>query len=466
MGFRLQDNALPRILVVDDDRKNVELMEAYLSPDYEMIPAYRGKEALEILEKEEIDLVLLDVMMPDMKGYEVCVKLKENENTQFIPIIIVSALSRRKDRIQGLEAGADEFLTKPIDQIELKTRVKSLLRLKELYDKNIAEKDLAKKYLETAEVMLTVIDPDHKLKLINKKGCKVIGCGEVDLIGTDFFKTLIPERFREKEISDFETFISGKVDGLDNFESPLLRPDGEERIINWHNTLLKDKHGKITGMLSSGEDITEKKRSEEALAKAEETHEKEIHHRIKNNLQIIASLLDLEASNFTDPRVIDAFEESRNRVHSISIAHEELYRSRDMTNVAFRDYVNDVTNYLYQMNDLQGKDIELSMDVEDILLNVDRAIHLGLILNELIVNSFKYAFPEGKGNISIAFHKKEEQFTFIVADDGIGIPKGIEIGKTNTLGMQLVNELVDQIGGNVHLSRSNGTEITITFKDR
>jgi len=137
MGFRLQDNALPRILVVDDDRKNVELMEAYLSPDYEMIPAYRGKEALEILEKEEIDLVLLDVMMPDMKGYEVCVKLKENENTQFIPIIIVSALSRRKDRIQGLEAGADEFLTKPIDQIELKTRVKSLLRLKELYDKNI-----------------------------------------------------------------------------------------------------------------------------------------------------------------------------------------------------------------------------------------------------------------------------------------------------------------------------------------
>lgn len=466
MGSKVQENALPRILVVDDDQKNVELMEAYLSPDYEMIPAYRGKEALEILEKEEIDLVLLDVMMPDMKGYEVCVKLKENENTQFIPVIIVSALSRRKDRIQGLEAGADEFLTKPIDQIELKTRVKSLLRLKELYDKNIAEKDLAKKYLETADVMLTVIDPDHKLKLINKKGCKIIGCEEVDFIGTDFFKTLIPERFREKEISDFDTFISGKVDGLDNFESPLLRPDGEERIINWHNTLLKDKDGKITGMLSSGEDITEKKRAEEALAKAEETHEKEIHHRIKNNLQIIASLLDLEASNFTDPRVIDAFEESRNRVHSISIAHEELYRSRDMTNVAFRDYVNDVTNYLYQMNDLQGKDIELSMDVEDILLNVDKAIHLGLILNELIVNSFKYAFPEGKGNISIAFHKKEEQFTFIVADDGIGIPKGIEIGKTNTLGMQLVNELVDQIGGNVHLNRSNGTEITITFKDR
>ncbi|NPE29790.1 response regulator [Methanococcoides sp. SA1] len=462
----MHDNALPRILVVDDDQKNVELMEAYLSPDYETIPAYRGKEALEILEKEEIDLVLLDVMMPDMKGYEVCIKLKEDNKTQFIPIIIVSALSRRKDRIQGLEAGADDFLTKPVDQIELKTRVRSLLRLKELYDKNIAEKDLAKKYLETADVMLTVIDPDHKLKLINKKGCKIIGCGEVDLIGTDFFKTFIPERFREKEISDFDAFISGNVSGLENFESPLLRPDGEERIINWHNTLLKNKNGEITGMLSSGEDITERKRAEDALIKAEEIHEKEIHHRIKNNLQIIASLLDLEASNFTDPRVISAFEESRDRIHSISIAHEELYRSRDMTNVAFQDYARDVTNYLYQMNGQQAKDIKLRMKVEDTLLSVDRAIHLGLILNELIVNCFKYAFPDGKGNISIIFHRKDDKFTLIVADDGIGIPKEIEIGNTKTLGMQLVNELVKQIGGNIHIVRSNGTKITITFKER
>ncbi|ABE52781.1 sensor histidine kinase [Methanococcoides burtonii] len=462
----MQNNELPRILVVDDDQKNVELMEAYLSPDYETIPAYRGKEALEILEKDEIDLVLLDVMMPDMKGYEVCIKLKEDIKTQFIPVIIVSALSRKKDRIQGLEAGADEFLTKPVDQIELKTRVKSLLRLKELYDRNIHEKELANKYFDTADVMLIVIDPDHKIKLINKKGCKIMACEEMTLIGTDFFNTMVPERFRESGIEDFYRFISGNISGLENFEAPLLRLDGEERIVNWHNTLLKNKNGKITGMLSSGEDITERKRVEEALIETEEIHEKEIHHRIKNNLQIIASLLDLEASNFTDPQVINAFKESRDRIHSISIAHEELYRSRDMTNVAFQDYAKDVTNYLYQMNGQQAKNIKLRMEVEDTLLSVDRAIHLGLILNELIVNCFKYAFPDGKGNISIVFHRKDDQFTLIVADNGIGIQKEIEIGNTKTLGMQLVNELVKQIGGNIHIDRSNGTKVTITFKDK
>lgn len=460
----MQEHDLPKILVVDDNQKILELMEAYLLPDYEVITAENGQEALEIIKEEDIDLALIDVMMPDIEGYEVCSIVKNDPRTQFIPVIIVTALSHRKDRIKGFEAGADEFLTKPVDQLELKTRIRSLLKIKELNEKNESERNLARNYLDTAGVMLTVFDTEGKIRLINKKGCEITGRNEESLIGEEFIEILVPERNREKAIQQFDRFISGNTEGLENFEAPLLRQDEEEREILWHVSLLCGRENEITGVLCSGEDITDRKRAEEALIKAEEIHEKEIHHRIKNNLQIISSLLDLESSKFTDPEVIKAFEKSRDRVHSIAIANEEIYRSKEMGKVNFRNYVNDVVEYLHHMNNPQTGFIDINIESEDILMSFDNATHLGLILNELIMNSFKYAFPDGKGNISIRFWQLGDQFTLVVEDDGIGIPVK-DISKTDTLGLKLVTELVEQIRGNIHIDGSSGTKYTITFRN-
>lgn len=132
---------MPKVLVVDDEPYNVELMDAYLSMDYDVLTAYEGKEALEIVRTKEPDLIILDIMMPGMSGYEVCRILKEDPKTQFIPIIIATALSEVEDRVKGKEAGADDFLTKPINNLELTTRVKSLLRVKHLHDSLVAERD-------------------------------------------------------------------------------------------------------------------------------------------------------------------------------------------------------------------------------------------------------------------------------------------------------------------------------------
>ncbi|WP_445474332.1 sensor histidine kinase [Methanococcoides methylutens] len=439
-------------------------MEAYLFPDYEVLTASNGQEALDIIKKEDIDLVLIDVMMPDIEGYEVCNILKNDPDTQFIPIIIVSALSNRKDRIKGFEAGADEFLTKPVDQLELKTRIRSLLKIKELYEKNESERKLARNYLNIAGVMLTVFDTKGRIQLINKKGCEIIGCKEENLLGKYFVETLVPKRNRGMAIRQFDQFIKGDTEALESFENPILRLDGEEREILWHNSILRGREDEIIGVLCSGEDITDRKRAEEALIKAEEIHEKEIHHRIKNNLQIISSLLDLEASKFTDPEVVKAFEKSRDRVHSIAIANEEIYRSKEMGQVNFRNYVHDIVNYLYHMNEHQAKFIDTNIESEDILMSFDNATHLGLILNELIMNSFKYAFPGGKGNVHIGFSQSDEQFILIVEDDGIGIPVN-DISQTDTLGLKLVKELVEQIRGNIHIDVSSGTKYTITFRN-
>lgn len=141
-GALLNENNKLKVLIVDDIRENVELMEAYLGIEpYEVICAYGGKEALQMVDEEKPDIVLLDVMMPEVNGYEVCKILKENPETQFIPVLMLTALSELEDRIKGIEVGADDFLTKPINRLELKTRVKSLLRVKCLHDRLVADRN-------------------------------------------------------------------------------------------------------------------------------------------------------------------------------------------------------------------------------------------------------------------------------------------------------------------------------------
>ncbi|MCG7848524.1 MAG: methanogen output domain 1-containing protein [ANME-2 cluster archaeon] len=132
---------MKKILVVDDEPMNVELLEAHLARDYNVITAFSGEEALEKIKNEDPDLILLDIMMPDIDGYEVCRTIKSDPKTQFIPIILVTALFQRDDRIKGIEAGADDFLTKPVDKLELVTRVKSLMQIKILHDILLFERD-------------------------------------------------------------------------------------------------------------------------------------------------------------------------------------------------------------------------------------------------------------------------------------------------------------------------------------
>lgn len=168
----MRSDAVPKILVVDDEPLNVELMEIYLSSDYEIISAYGGLECLEKVATEDVDLILLDIMMPDVSGFEVCEQLKADPRYQFIPVIMVTALSGKDDKIRSIDAGADDFLSKPVDRLELATRVRSLLRIRQLNDRLVQQRDQAQNYLDVAGVTLVVVDKSQNITLINKKAVR------------------------------------------------------------------------------------------------------------------------------------------------------------------------------------------------------------------------------------------------------------------------------------------------------
>ena len=242
------------------------------------------------------------------------------------------------------------------------------------------------------------------------------------------------------------------------------------------------------------QDITERKISMETIEQTEKLRKKEIHHRIKNNLQIISSLLDLEcdkllSGTLNHKKITEAFQESHNRIISMSIIHEELYNSKDMETINFASYLKKLTNDLFNSYKVGNSDISLHLYVDDFFFEMEIAIPLGIIINELVSNSLKYAFPDGmNGEICIKLHQEVNEknkvsiskiadndmqnnscchrvYSLIVEDNGIGFPDSIDFKNTSSLGLQLVNTLVDQIGGDIELKKVSGTKFEIVFMD-
>ncbi|WP_370572400.1 PAS domain S-box protein, partial [Methanomethylovorans sp.] len=213
-------------------------------------------------------------------------------------------------------------------------------------------------------------------------------------------------------------------------------------------------------------DITERKKAQETLLRAEEIRKKEIHHRVKNNLQVISSLLFLEAENFRDKEIVEAFLDSRNRVRSMALIHEELYQSGDMSTIDFADYTRNLLNFLSKSYFMESKAIKLNSKIENVYLGMDTAIPLGMIINELVSNSLKHGYRDAlEGNVNVTLELHGNELTLNVSDDGIGFPENVDFRQTTSLGLQLVTTLVDQINGTIELERNGGTSFKIRFKE-
>jgi two-component sensor histidine kinase len=241
----------------------------------------------------------------------------------------------------------------------------------------------------------------------------------------------------------------------------------QEATINMMEDL--DIHGQKLNALNEQlkQEITEREHAEVQLRASLEEKEmllKEIHHRVKNNLQVISSLLNLQASYLKDENISEIFRETRNRVKAMALVHEQLYRSRDMARIESADYIRTLIHEVYHSYKAKPGYLTLNVNVDKIPIDVDRAILCGLIINELVTNSLKYAFPDAKnGEIHIGFQLNNDKYALTISDNGIGFPEDLDFQNTESLGLQLVCSLSKQLHGDIELDRSNGTTFRITF---
>jgi len=227
----------------------------------------------------------------------------------------------------------------------------------------------------------------------------------------------------------------------------------------------------VAGLSVFARDVTERRRAEEAIEKSLHEKEallKEIHHRVKNNLQIISSLLSLQSQQISNRRALDALTESQARVRSMALIHEQLYQSQDLARIDFPQYVRDLAAHLFRTYQTHGPNVQLIVDVRNVFLDADQAITCGMIINELVSNALKHAFPEAsKGTLRIATEwESDDMLRLIVGDNGKGIPPSIDHTNAPSLGLRLVRMLSEQLKGTVELSREAGTTFTVRFSTR
>jgi PAS domain S-box-containing protein len=258
-------------------------------------------------------------------------------------------------------------------------------------------------------------------------------------------------------------------------EFQYRRRDGIYRWFLARAVPLKDAEGNIVKWIGTSTDIHDRKQAEEQLEASLQEKEallKEVHHRVKNNLQVISSLLDLQSQRIQEPQILDVFRNSQTRVRSMALIHEKLYQSENLSKVNLADYIESLAMYLIQSYAINPDKITLQLHLEPVALNLDTAIPCGLILNELVSNALKYGFPENTGGtlwIELRClhqgipYEERNTFELIVRNDGLKLPEIPDFSTAKSLGFQLVNILVQQLRGQIEVNQSQNTEFKLRF---
>ena len=322
-------------------------------------------------------------------------------------------------------------------------------------------------------------DPQWTMEFVSEGCFELTGYPVRDLLMNKkiAYNDLIHEDDREYVWNEIQNALNEKKPF--KFIYRLNTADLKEKFVWEQGRGVFSEYGELLALEGFITDITDSKEAEEKLKnslKEKNILLQEIHHRVKNNMQIISSLLNLQSTYIDEKSALNVLKESQSRIRAMGMVHEKLYQSDNLAEINFADYIKSLINELYSSNYINSKLIKLKIDAEDIFLDINAAITCGLIINELITNIIKHAFPDlvdnpewlsknNQGNIYIKFCKNKDKYTLVVSDDGIGLPLDINFKNTKTLGLQLVNALVDQLDGTIKVNRVNGTEFIIKFHE-
>jgi PAS domain S-box-containing protein len=285
----------------------------------------------------------------------------------------------------------------------------------------------------------------------------------------EFAATPLHKRYTTESYAEFRKRKEGREKSLPEspeYEVSIVRKNGEIRRLRvFRKEVLWSGAPQFLVIYV---DITERRRAEAAIQaslREKEVLLREIHHRVKNNMQIISSLLNLQARHYQDPAVAAVFRESHNRIRSMALIHEKLYRAGDLSRLDFSEYIQSMTAHLSLAYGIDPGRIRFEVESEGVFLDINTAIPCGLILNELVSNALAHAFPDGRsGTVRIECRKDEgRSVLLVVADDGIGLPEDFDIRRSASFGLEVVALLVDQLGGTLEWNREGGTKFQIRF---
>jgi PAS domain S-box-containing protein len=454
------------ILVADDDPDLLLLTTQILRrAGYEVLEASTGKECLEAVRAHHPDIVLLDVMLPDMAGTEVCTQIKTDEALQGIFVILMSGVQVSSDsQADGLNVGADGYIIKPIANKELLARIQSMVRIKRAEEALRESEESYRSLVETSPDAI-FLHEEGKFVYLNPAAVRLYGAGTAEeLYGKSAFDIAHPDdrdAIRNRTASILATGAPAPLK-----EMRIVRRNGSIVDVEATAGVSYYRGKKVIQVIQR--DITERKQAEEkikASLREKEVLLQEIHHRVKNNLQIISSLLYLQSTRTEHPEAISALRESRDRVKSMALIHERLYESPNLASIDVGGYVRSLVSDLRRSYITEDSSVRLTVNVGDIPLGITEAIPCGLIINELVSNAMKHAFPKGRdGEITIRLQRAgANQIALTVSDNGIGFPEQVDFRKSPSLGLTLVNSLVGQLEGSIELDRSKGTAFTIRF---
>ena len=317
---------------------------------------------------------------------------------------------------------------------------------------------------ESAQEGIVMSDREGRVIRVNSEFMRLFGYKRGEVLGRNIDELVVPSKYLNNGIS-----ITNKVVAGENVDFEAVRQQRDGKLIDVSvlaSPIIAD--GEVAAIFAIYRDITERKRAEEKLRSALKEREvmlREIHHRVKNNMQIISSLLRLQSRQIRNKKILDLFNVGQNRIRSMALIHESLYQSSDMAKINFSDYIKRLTTHLLSTYRVDMERIRMKVDVRDIYLDINRAIPCGLVINELVSNSLRHAFPGSqKGDVKVIMKaNKQDKYSLVVKDTGVGFPEDVDFRQTESLGMQLVIDLISQLGGTIRLKRDRGTEFRVVF---
>ncbi|MBN1436058.1 MAG: PAS domain S-box protein [Sedimentisphaerales bacterium] len=454
------DSQLVSILLVEDDPAQMNLMCRAFERSgngYDLRQATSLAQSQQLIDQKCPDLIIADLVLPDGQALDL---LPCQNRLAPYPVLLITAGEDTQIAVEAMKRGAIDYVVKTAKSLAAMPRIaqRVLREWSLIVDQQRAEEERTR-FFSLAIDFLMILEFGGKIKRVNPAWQQKLGFASEAIVNQPFLDFIHPD---DRAAVQEHLSQTTAVESPRRFVSRCCRKDGACLWFNW-SVVPHPAEKLIYGL---GHDITEQRQAETRLRTSLDEKElllKEVYHRVKNNLQLVSSMLSLQAANVGDKSITEILADCQSRVTAMSLVHQRLYQSQDLSQIDLAELTQILANDLYQASGLCRDQVQLELDIQEVPLAIDKAIPCGLILNELLSNAFKYAFPQGRtGRVCVELGRDSQGLVHLaVTDDGVGFPPDFDPDRTKSLGLRLIRSLSRQLDARLHMEQGERTGFSL-----